>query len=209
MSLPLARLPVVKQRFVDHDGAPLTNGYLLFYEAGTVTPLAVYADADGSTSLGSRVDLDDEGFAPSIYLANEGYQMKVFDENDVEQTNQSGDDIEDPGTVFVNTIGDQLAQGDKDVTDGYTVLATDLFVTVDSSSGSCVINLPPSADHPQPLCIKNMQGNTVDVTPNGAETIDGQAGVYTLPAAADPTYPSVWMVPTSSGWFIVASHGVV
>lgn len=62
-------------QFFDNNGLPLAGGVLYFYQAGTTTPLAVYADSAGTTSLGSQVTLDSAGRA-KIWLV--GYYKVIL-----------------------------------------------------------------------------------------------------------------------------------
>lgn len=85
MDLLLALMPVPRQRYwvITADGVqPNALGYFKFYEAGTSTPLDVYANSDGSTSLGTQVDLDADGYAPTIYLLAVGYKLELYDADD-------------------------------------------------------------------------------------------------------------------------------
>lgn len=65
---------------LDENGAPVSGGYLRFFESGTLTPLPVYADAERTTSLGSIVEADGAGRLPAIYLGLSGrYRVIVAD----------------------------------------------------------------------------------------------------------------------------------
>lgn len=68
---------------LDDNGAILSNGYLEFFEAGTSTPLAVYADVDGITSLGVVVTADISGLFPEMFMLPQAYDINLYDENDV------------------------------------------------------------------------------------------------------------------------------
>jgi hypothetical protein len=155
------------------------------------------------------VELDGTGRA-TIFLAPGGYDAVIFDVNLVELYSVVG--FEDIGQTFLASLGVTLATGSEDVTSGYIVLETDQFVTVDSTGGAnpCIINLPAAADRGLPLGIKNLGTIALAVTPNGSDTIDTVIGAYTVPVAASPLFPSIWLTPNAdgSGWWIVASHGL-
>lgn len=76
------------------------------------------------------------------------------------------------GTLIRSKYGVPAAK-----TAAYTVTAVDDVVTVDSTSGAIVITLPTAVGAaPKQVVIKKMvAANTVTITPNGAETIDGAA----------------------------------
>jgi hypothetical protein len=108
--------------------------------------------------------------------------------------------------VFPQTWGNLLTAGASNVTTGYTVLDTDRLVTVDSSGGATVINLLAAGDATQPLTIKNLGTNTVTVTPDGTDTIDGLTS-FVIAAASSPTFPSIMLASDGvSAWWILASH---
>lgn len=207
MTLPLALIPVPRQHFVDTDGAPVALGYLNFYEAGTTTPQAVYADADGSTSLGVSVDLDAGGNAPAIYLQPNGYKVRLYRADDTQVWEQ--DDVEDVGSAFLSILGINLSEGSRGVDSGYIVTEDDNLVTVDATSDPAIINLPAAADRGEPLTIKNVGATAVRVTPNGSDTIDTVAAYYALPAASSPAMPTITMVSDGvSGYLITGSHAL-
>src|SRR5574343_20054 len=64
-------------------GKPLSGGTLSFYQSGTFTPKAVYADAQGSVSLGSVVTLDASGSAV-IFMGRGAYRIWLKDSNGVQ-----------------------------------------------------------------------------------------------------------------------------
>jgi hypothetical protein len=108
--------------------------------------------------------------------------------------------------VFQNTWGNILTEGGSNVTTGYTVLDTDRLVTVDSSGGATTINLLAAGDATQPLTVKNLGTNTVTVTPDGTDRIDGLTS-YVIAAAASPLFPTIMLASDGvSSWWILASH---
>jgi hypothetical protein len=205
MALPITLCPWIDRQWHYDDGAPLDGGKVEFFVTGTVTHKPIYEDALKVTPSVNPVILDSAGRA-TVFLDVGGYDISVFDKNDVPL--YTVENYEDIGATFLATLGVQLATGAAGVTSGYSVLVTDLTVTVASTGGAdpCVINLPAAATHPQPLLIKNLGTVVLSVTPNGAETIDGVAAVYTVPVAASPQFPSIWLLPVASGWLIAASH---
>lgn len=208
MSLPGALLPYLNRQFLDNNGDPLADGYILPFVAGSSpgTPKLLYADADLSTPLATTVLLDSAGRV-TAFLAPGGYDFEVYDADDVLQYSVLG--VEDVGLTWLSSIGTQFATGAKSVTSGYVVLATDQLVTVDTSSGAATITLPAAADYGLVLTIKNMGANTIAVTPDGAETIDSVAAAFSIAAAATPSFPSIQLVSDGvSAWWILASHGL-
>jgi hypothetical protein len=107
-------------------------------------------------------------------------------------------------------FGTALTAGGKDVTSGYTVLATDRLVTVASTGGAnpCVLNLLPASDATQPVTIKNTGTIALSVVPNGSDTLEGLNAAYTVAAASGALRPSIFIAPDGvSAWHIIASHG--
>lgn len=212
MSLfPGARLPYVHPQFLDVDGNPLAGASIYFFIAGTDTPLDTYSDVNltaGSENTNPMVLAD--GFLQNpCYLQPTGYKVVCYNaDNELEWEE---DNVEDVGQTFASTFGNVQSEGATDVTSGYTVLATDRLVTVDSTGGAdpCVINLLPAADSTQMTIVKNMGTVAISLTPDGSDTIDGLNAVYTIPAASSPTFPSIMLVSDAvSSYTIIGSHGL-
>lgn len=207
MLLPLALLPVPRQQFLDPNGAPYSNGSLQFFEAGTDTPLEVWADADGSTSLGTEVDLDSGGLAPAIYISPTSYKFKLLDEDDVVVFTQ--DQVSDPAFTFFANLGQYLAVGSKGVTTGYEITDDDSLVTVDEPiTDPAIVILQPADERTAIVIIQNQGATAVAVTPTGVDTINGVAGAFSLIAASSPTFPTVVLIPDGiSNYTIIALWG--
>jgi len=194
-------------QFFDNDGAPLAGGFLQSYLAGTTTPQDTYNDSDLDPMTHANtnpIELDSSGRATvPIFLAPVGYKFVLSDaDSNVLWTR---DEVEG-WNVFQNTWGTLLTEVASDVTTGYTVLDTDRLVTVDSSGGATTINLLAAGDATQPLTIKNLGTNTVTVTPDGTDTIDGLTS-YVIAAASSPTFPSIMIASDAvSSWWILSSH---
>lgn len=211
MSLPLALLPVVRQRFfkLTADGLePLSGGQLQFFTAGTSTPREVFADSEGVTSLGTEVDLDADGYSPSIYVSPIGYKVRLVDEDDVQIFQQ--DNVEDVGAAFASLSGKIQTEGSKDVTAGYEIVETDNLVTVNEpTTDPAPIILPDAAERGLPLIIKNLGATEVAVTPQSPQTIDNVAAAYTLPVAASPNFPTIELISDGvSNWWVRSSHAL-
>ena len=65
-------------RAIDANGNPMNGAILKFYEAGLSTPLAVYADVNGSTPLGVTVTADAGGLFPEIFMAAQAYGVELY-----------------------------------------------------------------------------------------------------------------------------------
>ena len=65
-------------QFFDSDGNPLSGGVLYFYEPGTSTPKAVYANSAGTISSGTSVTLDSSGRA-KVWL--DGYYKVILQDS--------------------------------------------------------------------------------------------------------------------------------
>jgi hypothetical protein len=194
-------------QFFDNDGRVLAGGFLQAYLAGTTTPQDTYNDSelDPMTHANTNpIELDSSGRASvPIFLAPVGYKFVLSDANSVEIWTR--DDVEG-WNVFPNLWGNILTEGGSNVTTGYTVLDTDRLVTVDSSGGATTINLLAAGDATQPLTVKNLGTNTVTVTPDGTDRIDGLTS-YVIAAAASPLFPTIMLASDGvSSWWILASH---
>jgi len=215
VSLPGAYLQSLFRLF-DANGLPAASYKLKFYQAGSVTVLKdTFTAADLLTANTNPVILNAEGrpnnATGAIFLADGGYDVYVYDSANVLKYTVPG--VEDVGLTYLQNLGVNLTAGSRDVTSGYTILPTDVFVTVNSTGGPnpCIINLGAVSLRKLPLTIKNRGTVPIAVTPNGSDAIDYNAGgaAYTIPAAAAPTFPSLDLLPDGiSTMFIRASHGV-
>src|SRR5262245_3781624 len=205
-----ALLPWVKPQFSDAAGSPVASGKLYSVIAGTTTPQPTYSDPalDMPHANANPIILNAAGESPtSVYLLPTGYKFRLDDANAV--TLWTVDGVEDVGAAFAAGFGVGLTAGGKAVTSGYTVLATDRLVPVNSTGGPspCVINLLPVSSATQSLVIKNTGTVALSIVPNGSDTIDGTNAAYTVPVAAAPVQPSVFLAPDGvSSWYILASH---
>lgn len=197
--LPLALLYGSERTFFDDNGGILSGGSLTFTVAGSGSSAQlVYADPQGSTSLGSVVTLGSDGKPNSgsgptgIYILPTGYRVTIKDVDG--NTVNTQDSFEDVGSSFLSTYGQQLAAGSKSVGAGYVILNTDNTVTVGTPGA---IYLQPSAQRGLPITIQNQSNGVVNVTPNTGEFINGSAVnvVLPLPAASGTTYPTVTLNP--------------
>jgi hypothetical protein len=207
---PLASLPWIRPQFLDADGNPLAGGRLYSYITGTVTPQPTYTDPDGDTPHTNPIELDSAGLPPSpIYLLPTGYKFVLDDADGV--LIDSVDGIEDVGAAFAAYFGVVSAAGSKNVVSGYEILDSDRLVTVNSTGGPdpAVINLPAASEARQPVTIKNLGTVALAVTPNGTDVIEGDNAAFTVPAATDPIFPTISLIPDGvSAWWVQSSHGL-
>lgn len=206
MTLPYAMLPVIRQQFFDDDGVPLSDGSLAFFETATTTPLTVYSDQDGSV-LGTTVDLDAAGRAPQIYIGTTAYTLKVYNSADVLQYTIQY--VSDVGSAFLSQMAVIQTTGTTTSTSPYTVQATDNMVVVQGVTDPFVVQLPPAAEHLNPLVIKNDSDGEVDITMAGTETCDFDTGPYVLPAKTGSLLPTVTICSDGvSAWFVTGGIGL-
>src|SRR5262245_11020400 len=206
-----ALLPWVKPQFSNAAGSPVASGKLYSFIAGTTTPQPTYSDPalDTPHANANPIILNAAGESPTlIYLLPTGYKFRLDDANAV--TLWTVDGVEDVGAAFAAGFGVGLTAGGKAVTSGYTVLATDRLVTVNSTGGPspCVINLPAVSGATQTVVIKNTGTVALSVVPNGSDTLDGVNAAFTIAAASSPMQPTIELAPDGvSAWYILASHG--
>lgn len=78
-------LPVLRQRYFDSNGDPLSGGKLYSYIAGTSTPQATYTDQGGLTANTNPVILDANGEANVWLTIGATYKFVLTDSADVSQ----------------------------------------------------------------------------------------------------------------------------
>ncbi len=200
-------LPWIKPQFFTADGVPAAGAKLHAYVTRTTTDQDTFsqADLDPMSANTNPLILDAGGYLQvSVYLSPVGYTFLLTDADDVELW--SVDDVQDVGQVFANTWGSLLG-APTTYTTGQTIPATERYARINSSAGATTIFLSAAADMTQPLTIKNMGSNTVTVTPDGTDTIDGTLSSFVIPLAASPVFPSVLLASDGvSDVSILASH---
>lgn len=65
-------------RAIDANGDPMNGAILKFFEAGTSTPLPVYADVNGVTSLGVTVTADAGGLFAELFMLGQAYKIELY-----------------------------------------------------------------------------------------------------------------------------------
>jgi len=156
-----------------------------------------YIVKDGSGSAGTNaVTITPDGAerieGAATYVINSNYQaIELY--YDSASTDWKVLDVAgfDPTTIETNTTrtGNWLAgnlPAQTDVNNGaspYTVLAADVQLNVLSTTGAVTLNLPAGVDG-KTYTIKDEDGdagtNTITITPDGAETIEGAANLTLL-----------------------------
>ena len=76
--------PVLRQRFLDANGNPLSGGKVFSYLAGTNTPTATFTDQSGATPNANPVILDANGEA-NIWIGAGSYKFILTNSDDVQQ----------------------------------------------------------------------------------------------------------------------------
>lgn len=113
--------PVNNNVLRDLEGAILPSGSIEIFEAGTSTPLAVYANPDQTGSLGSVLNCDAYGLIPDFHLPeNTQFKVRAYDAQDGSA-----------GAGALQWTRDYLYTSDKSVEDRLTAIEA----TVNGLSG--------------------------------------------------------------------------
>lgn len=117
--------PVLKHRFFDSNGAPLSGGKLYSYAAGTSTPLNTYADSSGLIANTNPIILDSSGEAV-VWLGSSPYKFVLKDALDI--TQWTVDDIVNvadiaDGSITTSKIADSAVTLPKIATDSISTTA--------------------------------------------------------------------------------------
>jgi hypothetical protein len=199
-------LPWVSNLFTTDTGEPADAYQVFFYIAGTTTKQDTFSDSDLTIANANPIVLDANGQpADQIFLSPTGYKVVLATPTDTDPPTspvKTWDHVTDQGYIFSQLYG--TLQVTETValnqTSGYVVLTTDRFVTMNGGATPTVVYLPPAADYSGGfLVIKNMSTTiNLAITPDGTDTIDGMAAVFTVAFGGAGVYPSV----------ILASDGV-
>ena len=104
--MAVALATVLKQRFFDDNGEPLSNGKLYSYQAGTTTPQATYTDQGGLTANTNPVVLDSYGEADVWLDTALSYKFVLKDSDDA--TRWTVDNV--VGQAFTDSIATAAIQ---------------------------------------------------------------------------------------------------
>lgn len=204
--IPGALIPWVDRQFCDANGAPISGGKLYSYEAGGSTPANTYADSDLSVPNLNPVILDSSGRA-TIFIDSFGYRFVLTDANDVQIWDL--DNIADLAQLYLGVLA--TATLTANVTSGYTILNTDVLVTVNSTGGPnpCLINLQLAEDRRTPITIKVVGDTPVQLIPQSGDVIEFSNALFDMPAAGAPPYPTVYLQSDGvANWYVYASHAI-
>ncbi len=206
MALPGSLCLWLNQQFTTDAGLPLAGGLVEFFNTGLGTHKATYSNADLAIGhVNANPVVLDAGGRAQIFLLTGGYDCTIKDSGGT--LIRSISNFEDVGATFLGSLGVTMAGGARAVTSGYTILATDYLVTVNSTGGPnpCLINLPTSASRLQDITIKNLGTVALSIVPNGSDTIDTTLTSFAIPAASSPTFPWHTFRPDGVSTYFVVS----
>lgn len=212
MTLPLALIPWIEQRFLLADGSPNAGGSIETYASNLTTPQATYTGPDIAIDPANptTITLDADGRPPDpIFLAPTGYGFKVYDADGVQLYSITG--VEDPGAVAFATLANTLAEGSRDQVSGYVIDNDDNTVTVlpAASPDPCLIFLPAAADRTFPLTIiSKATAVVVRITRDGTDTLNGQSANLDLDPGVSPAYSGVTLLSDGVSDWLVSAYWV-
>lgn len=192
------------------DDLPLALGKIYFYEPLSLVHKPVYHDATLLSPWAQPVVLDAEGSA-TIFTATGGYDIAVQDADGVPIPRLSVEGYENVAETLLAdgaVGGASSTAGARNVTNGYTVVAGDSFVTVNSAAGVTGVNLPTVVTRTKPVTLQNIGPNAVNVTPFGTQTIQlgAASAAYAMGEALAPRYPTYTFSPDPDAltWWVTA-----
>lgn len=135
-------MPMPKQAFfatVNGVHGPIVDGYVYFYESGTVTPKNAYTTAAGTTPTANPVRLNARGEpATGVFLGTGAYSIKLCDADDVEIWTEDG--IEAAGTASAEAAAASAAEAAATAASLLTV--ADLYTLLENNRVPIGIVLP-------------------------------------------------------------------
>lgn len=157
--------PAPKLQFFDANGNPLVGGRLYSYAAGTSTPLATYADYNGSTTNTNPVILDSRGEA-NVWLSSSYYKLKLTDSNGVE-------------IWTVDNIGGYATMADVET------LINNIYTALAASGGSNLIGFIQGGANAVARTVQSKLRDTISVKDFGAVGDDTHDDTTNIQAAID------------------------
>lgn len=136
--------PVLKQRFFNSNGDPLSGGKLYAYAAGTTTLQDTYTSQDGSSSNTNPIILDADGEA-DVWISEAGYKFALFDSSDVPQwtvdnvysslyAQSTSSDLIDNLSITCSVAANQLTIALKDASGAPPSIASSVKVGIRSAT---------------------------------------------------------------------------
>lgn len=208
MLTPATLLGAPKLQLFDNDGNPATGYFLFTYVAGTSTPANTYSDALLTIANANPVVLDAAGRATIYLQPSIGYKFVL--QTPALVTVWTQDNVNDLSTLLFSYL--ISTGGSKGVSSGYSLISTDLLVTVNSTgTNPSIINLPAASTRFNPIRIKNIGPNPISVVAAGADTIEGSTlTTIGIPGAASPMFPTMTLQSDQSSiWWVFDSTGGV
>jgi hypothetical protein len=207
MITPGTLLGAPKLQLFDNDGNPAAGFWLYTYVAGTSTPCNTYSDALLTVLNTNPIQLDSAGRA-TVYLQPDiGYKFVLA--NAALTLVWSQDNVNDLSTLLFSFL--ISTGGSKGVATGYSIISTDLLVTVNSTgTNPTVINLPAASTRFNPIRIKNIGPNPISVVAAGTDTIEGSLASIGIPGAVSPLFPTITIQSDQvSNWWLFDGLGGV
>jgi hypothetical protein len=204
-------------RATDADDNPLAGGYLLYFEAGTTTPLEVYSEEyvdENTPSLGTRVDLNSSGMpvdgsnVPTmIYPGPGSYKARLYAANDtliVEQDDLPGH-VEPPEAATTALPTTPVISK----TGAYTVTVAERgkLINANPTGGSFAITMPSAVtmgDNFRVGVRHAGSANQVSVVASGGQFIRAHKALRSYPLTG--MGETIWLVSDGSDWVVDSYH---
>ena len=171
--------PVLKQRFFDSNGNPLSGGLLYTYSAGTTTPKVTYTTQAASAANTNPIVLDSEGEC-DIWLIPGNYKFALHDSDDVAQWTVDNIEVLDNEVSNLTSINDVTYVDNTDSPITIDSGSSGFLYSVDASAGNVVLNLPEisglNLENGYAVAVKksDSSSNTVTINRASTDTIDGE-----------------------------------
>lgn len=197
---PASLLGAPKLQLFDNSGHPAAGYFLFTYIAGSSTPADTYSDSLLTTPNTNPIILDSAGRS-TVYL-QPGIGYKFILQNTSLTTIWTQDNVNDLSSLLFGYL--ISTGGAKAVASGYTIISTDLLVTVNSTATNpSIIQLPAASSRFLPIRIKNVGTSAITLTRAGADTFETGQTSYTIPPALSPYFPTVSILSDGvSNWWV-------
>jgi len=193
--MPLVISPQPWLVLLDDAGHPVPNGQLALYEAGTTTPVTVYADSLASVPHPWPITLDAAGRIPGgLFLIPEVAYKFVLHEPKLATANLTGAILKTQDNVMghggkVNVSGSVPDSGQLPGTgepgDAY-ISADDGHLWIWDDVNGIWVDVGPVQGPPGMTGPVGPKGDTGDTGPQGATGAQGPQGIQGIPGATGP-----------------------
>ncbi len=145
MTTPTVLMPEARQRYYSNTGAPLANGWLYTYAAGTTTPKDTFTDPEGAQPHENPIRLDAKGEALIYWAADGPYMIDLKTSSGAQVTGWPVDNVIAPATLgaLSQPVGASLIGADDGAAGSLFTTIAGFIARILSAAGAALTGYQP------------------------------------------------------------------